>query len=135
VIAATVAGGYWYRWARTGGTRRSLAVLPFDNAGSPDQEYVTEGLTEGVINTVSQMADLRVMSRAAVYRFKGKSGDGQDVGRKLGVSAVLTGPLTQNGGTMALAVELLDVASGEHRWGRQVPISAAALREAQQEIA
>ena len=134
VTLVAASGGYWYWRSQSARAGKSLAVLPFDNAGLPDQDYLSEGLTEGVINSVSQMADLRVMSRSAVYRFKGKSSDAQDVGRQLGVSSVLTGRLTRKGGSLLLTVELLDVLTGEHLWGRQSPISPAVLQETQQGI-
>ena len=134
VMTAGAGAGYWYWRTQTTGSGKSLAVLPFENSGSSDQDYLSEGVTEAVINGVSQMANLRVMSRSAVYRFKGKSTDAQDVGRKLGVSAVLTGRLMQKGLALTLAVELLDVSSGEHLWGKQFAVTPAVLQEMQQQI-
>jgi TolB-like protein/Tfp pilus assembly protein PilF len=99
---------------------RSLAVLPFGNAaGDPQLEYLCDGLTESIIFSLSQLETLQVMARSAVFRHKGKSEDARDVGRELGVGAVLTGRVRQRGETLVISAELMEVASGMQMWGTQ----------------
>jgi eukaryotic-like serine/threonine-protein kinase len=98
----------------------SLAVLPFANgSGDPQMEYLSDGLTESIILSLSQLQQLRVMSRSAVFRHKGRSQEAQDVGRALGVEAVLTGKVLQRGQTLLISVELVDVQNGWQLWGAQ----------------
>jgi serine/threonine protein kinase/Flp pilus assembly protein TadD len=98
----------------------SLAVLPFANtSGDPQMEYLGDGLTENIIFSLSQLPRLRVMSRSAVFKYKGRSEEAQDVGRALGVGAVLTGKVLQRGETLLITAELVDVVNGWQRWGAQ----------------
>jgi serine/threonine protein kinase/Flp pilus assembly protein TadD len=98
----------------------SLAVLPFANSsGDPQMEYLGDGLTENIIFSLSQLPKLRVMSRSAVFRYKGRSEEAQEVGRALGVGAVLTGKVLQRGETLLITAELVDVVNGWQRWGAQ----------------
>src|SRR5207237_9848285 len=79
----------------------SLAVLPFANAcGDPQMEYLSDGLTENIIFSLSQLPRIHVMSRNAVFRYKGRSEEAQEIGRALGVGAVLTGKVLQRGDTL-----------------------------------
>jgi TolB-like protein/Tfp pilus assembly protein PilF len=109
--------------ARRGRRRKavdSLAVLPLANAAAdPDAEYVSDGLTESILFTLSRLPRLRVMARSTVFRYKGRDVDPQAVGRELGVQAVLTGRISVRGDTLTLAVELVDVADGAQLWGEQ----------------
>ena len=76
----------------------SIAVLPFVNAtADPNNEYLSDGLTESLISTLSQLPDLKVMARSTVFKFKGKEDDPRQIGQSLQVSAVLTGRITQHG--------------------------------------
>ena len=100
-------------------TPRSLAVLPI--ATEPDQtdhQYIAEGLTESLINNLSQMPRLRVMARSTVVRCCNPDvTDPRAIGRELGVQAVLTGRLTQRGETFVVSVALIDVEDGAQLWG------------------
>jgi serine/threonine protein kinase/Flp pilus assembly protein TadD len=111
-------------WFVTSGIRRqaidSVAVLPFVNASSdPNAEYLSDGIAESVINSLSQLRGLRVMARSTVFRYKGKDADPQKVGHDLGVRAVLSGRLLQRGSTVIVEAELMDVAKGSQLWGGQ----------------
>ena len=114
----------------------SLAVLPFPNAsGDPQMEYLSDGLTESITLRLSQLPQLRVMSRSAVFRYKGRSDEAQDVGQTLGVGAVLTGKVLQRGETLLVSVELVDVENGWQRWGAQYRKKVEDILAMEQDIA
>jgi eukaryotic-like serine/threonine-protein kinase len=113
----------------------SLAVLPFSTAGdNPDSEYLCDGITETIINSLAQLPGLRVLARSTVFRHKGDA-DPIQVGRNLGVGAVLTGRLFQRGEILVIGAELVDVASGSQLWGQQYKRKLADIFEIQDEIA
>jgi eukaryotic-like serine/threonine-protein kinase len=98
----------------------SIAVLPFENVGAdPNTEYLSDGITETLINTLSQLSHLTVMSRNSVFHFKGKEVDYQKAGKELGVKAVLTGRVTQRGEDLQISTELVNVSNNTHIWGEQ----------------
>ena len=99
---------------------QSLAVLPFtSNAGESGGDYLADGITEGVINDLSQVPALRVAARSTVFRFKGKESDPQQIGASLKVDAVLTGHIAQQGDDLTVQTELVKVADGSQIWGQQ----------------
>jgi TolB-like protein len=99
------------------GPVQSLAVLPFQNAGKdPDAEYLSDGLTESLINQMSRVSSLKVMARATVFRFKGTA-DPQEAGRNLGVGAILTGSVSRRGNQLSISAELMEVSTGRRLWG------------------
>ncbi len=98
----------------------ALAVLPFINVGAdPEMEYLSDGLTESLIAAFSELPRLRVMARSTVFRYKGQDADAQEVGRTLGVEAVLTGRVTTRGGRLVVRAELVAVSDGSQLWGGQ----------------
>jgi TolB-like protein/Tfp pilus assembly protein PilF len=98
----------------------SVAVLPFtDTAGDPNLEYLSDGITENLIDNLSQLPTLRVAARSAVFRYKGKDADPQKIGRDLHVGAVLSGRLTRVGDTLSVHAELTNVDEGNQIWGGQ----------------
>ncbi len=98
----------------------SLAVLPLVNAGGdPNMEYLSDGITESIINSVSQIPKLRVMARSTVFRYKGREMDPQQIGVDLNVRAVLTGRMVQRAETLNIQTELVDVLDGSQLWGEQ----------------
>lgn len=105
-------------------TRRgieSLAVLPIvSHSPDEDLDYLSDGLTESLINNLSQLPRLRVMARSTVFRFKHQERDPILVGRELGVEAVLTGHLMQRGSTLVVSAELVDVLDGSRIWGTRL---------------
>ena len=114
----------------------SLAVLPFANAsGDPQMEYLSDGLTESIILSLSKLPQLRVMSRSAVFRYKGRSDEAQDAGQTLGVETVLTGKVLQRGETLLVSVELVDVENGWQRWGAQYRRKVEDIFAMEQDIA
>jgi eukaryotic-like serine/threonine-protein kinase len=98
----------------------SLAVLPFANqSGDADQDYLAEGLTEAVIYNLSRLQNLRVVPRSSVFRYKGRDIDPVAAARALKVRGVLTGRVSQRADSLAIAVELVDVARNAQVWGNR----------------
>ena len=115
---------------------RSLAILPFKNESSYDKaEYLSDGVTETIINKLSQLPQLRVMSRNSVFVFKGSSDDPVTIGEKLGVAAVVTGRLSRVDSKLIVGTELVDVADGSQIWGDHFSRTMADIFEIQEEIA
>jgi len=99
---------------------RSIAVLPFENiSNSADTEYLSDGITESLINSLSQLPDLTVIARTSVFQYKGKAVDPQKVGRDLKVQAILTGRVTQRNEELSISAELIDTRNNHHLWGEQ----------------
>ncbi|HET6374036.1 MAG TPA: protein kinase [Candidatus Polarisedimenticolia bacterium] len=114
----------------------SIAVLPFDNGSQdPDMEYLGEGIAESLINSLSQLPNLRVMSRNSVFHYKGIQADAQEVGRGLKVRAVLTGRVTQRGDNLSISAELVDARDNSHLWGGQYNKRSSEILSLQEEIA
>ena len=115
---------------------RSVAVLPFENAGGDESiEYLNEGLTDSLIFSLSQLPDLKVISRNSVIRYKGRQVDPVEVGTSLKVQAVLTGRVKRAGDGLAIVVELIDTRDGSHLWGGEYRKSNSDFSTLQQEIA
>jgi TolB-like protein/Tfp pilus assembly protein PilF len=113
----------------------SLAVLPFVNTSAdPNAEYLSDGITESLINNLSQLPELRVMARSTVFRYKGRDVDPQDVGRELGVRAVLAGRVIHLGNKLIIRTELIDAAEGRHIWGDQYDREPSDIIAVQEEI-
>ena len=114
----------------------SLAVLPLENASQdPEMEYLSDGITEAMINTLSQLPRLRVMARSTVFRYKGRVQEPQAIGRDLSVRAVLTGRVLQHGDTLVIGAELVDVDDGSQIWGGQFKRRVSGIFELQEEMA
>jgi TolB-like protein/DNA-binding winged helix-turn-helix (wHTH) protein/Tfp pilus assembly protein PilF len=143
-IAAAIALAVFLGFAnwldkRTGRGREtidSVAVLPFVNASAdPNAEYLSDGITESLINSLSQLPNLKVKSRDSVFRYKGKGTDPFDVGRQLGVRAVFEGRITQHGDVLAISAELIDTRNDNHIWGQQYNRKTKDIFILQEEIA
>ena len=114
----------------------SIAVMPFSNqTGDPESEYISDGLTESIINSLTQLPDLRVIARSSVFRYKGKATDPIAFGKELGVRAVLTGRVVQRGDNLSVSVELVDVRDNKQLWGEQYERKMSDLLVVQREIA
>jgi len=113
----------------------SLAVLPFENAsGDAGKEYLSDGLTESIINQLSGLPKLKVMARSTVFRYKAQVSDPQAVGRSLGVRAVLAGRVLEQGGRLLIKAELVDVVDGSQIWGEEYNRLPSDLFAVQDEI-
>jgi TolB-like protein len=116
----------------------SIAVLPFVNATSDsNNEYLSDGLTEGLISTLSQLPDLKVMARTSVFRFKGnqQNEDPQKIGQQLQVSAILVGRMTQHGDEVGVQADLVNASDGSELWGSHYVRKAADITQLQTDIA
>src|SRR2546425_3455995 len=113
---------------------KSLAVLPFINASAdPESEYLSDGITESIINNLTQLSPLRVMARNTVFRYKGTEANAQAVGRELSVGAVLLGRVLLFGDQLIIRAELVDTSDGSQLWGEQYnrpPADLLAIQEA-----
>ena len=137
VLAVAIVGLTAYLHARnTEIAIESIAVLPFANqTHDPDTEYLSDGLTESIINSLSQLSNLRVIPRNSVFRYKGKDSDPLAAGKELGVRAVLTGRTVQRGEKLIVSAELVDVRDNKQLWGEQYSRKTADALAVQQEIA
>ncbi len=133
LIAAGIMGFVW----RGSGAKKisSMAVLPFVNATSDgNNEFLSDGLTEDLIGTLSQLPNMKVMARSTVFRFKGKEDDPAKVGQMLNVDAVLTGRITRLGDNVKITADLVNVSDGSEIWGGQYTRSMADVSTLQEEI-
>jgi DNA-binding winged helix-turn-helix (wHTH) protein/TolB-like protein len=118
IICAAFAGIALYFAFPRGRVIDSIAVLPLVNAASdPNSDYLSEGITDGLINGLSQLPNLTVKSERSVARYKGRDIDPRVVGRELGVRAVLVGKLVAHGDSISISVELVDARDDNHIWG------------------
>lgn len=115
----------------------SVAVLPFVNAsGDPEAEYLSDGISDSVINSLSRLNNLRVISLSTALRYKGQQQvDPQQVGRELNVKAVLVGRMTRRGDSLAISAELVDVRDNSRLWGGQYDGKPADFLAVQGQIA
>ncbi len=117
------------------GTIDSIAVLPLENAGAdPETEYLSDGLTDSIINHLSSLPKLRVMARSTVFRYKGQSADPVRIGMELGVRAVLTGRVLQVGDNLVIKSELVDTGDGSQLWGENFRRKVADIFDIEDEI-
>jgi TolB-like protein/Flp pilus assembly protein TadD len=135
-IVAIAVSAYFYLSRKNSAAIYSIAVLPLQNtSGDQNLDYLSDGVTESIINSLSRLAPLKVMARSTMFRFKGRESDPQGVGKELGVGAVMTGRMLQQGDNLTVSVELVNVADGTQLWGEQYNRRAADLATLQQEIA
>ena len=135
-VLVLVVGIFYFVRARSTATQiNSIAVLPFVNAtADPNNDYLSDGLTESLIGTLSRLSNLKVMARSTVFKFKGKEDDPRQIGQTLQVSAVLIGRITQRGDQMAVQVDLVDTSDGSELWGSHYERRAADVPEVQGDI-
>jgi TolB-like protein/Flp pilus assembly protein TadD/predicted Ser/Thr protein kinase len=135
VLIAAAVGGFLWRGSASNKKISSMAVLPFVNATSDaNNEFLSDGLTEDLIGTLSQLPNMKVMARSTVFRFKGKEDDPSKVGQSLNVDAVLTGRITRRGDNVMITADLVNVADGSEIWGGRYSRSMADVSTLQQEI-
>jgi TolB-like protein/Flp pilus assembly protein TadD len=114
----------------------SLAVLPMANeSDDPNIEYLSDGITESIINRLSQLPQLKVMARSTVYQYKSRSVPPQKAARDLGVRAIVTGRVMQLGQRLIVRTELVDAATGWQLWGDQFDRASSDILEIQETIA
>src|SRR3954469_2513798 len=136
-VAVLVGGFFGYRFLSPSSKQiESIAVMPFVNeSGNADLEYLSDGMTETLINSLSQLPNVGVKGRSSVFRYKGKEPDSQAVGKDLGVQAVLYGRVIQHGDQLTLSLELLDAQTQNVIWSAKYERKQADLVSLQSEIA
>jgi len=114
----------------------SLVVLPFASGSvDPQAAYLSEGITESLINNLSQLSNLRVIARTTAFRYKDQAADSSKIGRDLNVSAALTGRVLLRGDTLIVQADLVNVADGAQLWGQQYTRKLSDIFALQAEIA
>ncbi len=139
-LVCAIAIGYFiarpYLSAKSTSTIESIAVMPFVNeSGNADIEYLSDGMTETLISSLSQLPNLNVKPRASVFRYKDKETNAQTIGKELKVQAVLHGRVVQRGQELSLFVELIDIALDKVVWSQQYNRKQSDLVSLQSEIA
>lgn len=139
LLVTLVASGYFYLGRKAvvdSSEINSIAILPFVNVtANEDTQYLSDGLTDSLINSLSQASTLKVIAHSSVFSYKGKVVDPQLVGRELNVQGVVTGRITQIGDNLAISVELTDTRDKRHIWGEQYKRNLKDLLAVQEEIA
>ncbi|MBD3868554.1 MAG: protein kinase [Acidobacteria bacterium] len=125
----------WYLSPRTEGNADALAVLPFENeTGDPELDYLCNGVTESLINTMAQFRELKVISRRSAFAMQGRDLDPATVGRELDVDVVLFGRLLQKDGVLTVSTELVDTRDSHQLWGSRISRSAGEIQSIEEEI-
>jgi serine/threonine-protein kinase len=134
MVVATAAGVFYRSSAHA--SIGSVAVLPFENAtGDPANEYLSDGISESLINKLATLPGLRVISRTSAFAFKGKQLEPREIGRKLGVDALLLGSLARRGSELAISAELVNVRDAAQLWGEKYSRRADDVLQVEGEIA
>jgi len=144
VLLLAIGAGYWFFIHRSSNAHRSsnvtsiesIAVMPFENV-TRDQstDYLSDGVTESLINSLSQLPHITVIARNSVFRYKHQTPDLQQVARQLNVQAVLTGRVLVQGDTLSVSVEMTDTQNNTQLWGQHYTRKAADIFAVQDEIA
>jgi TolB-like protein/Tfp pilus assembly protein PilF/predicted Ser/Thr protein kinase len=137
VVALALLVGAAFLWRSRAGQDQitSVAVMPFVNAGNdPNSEYLSDGITESLINNLSQLPNLVVMARSSVFRYKGRDVDPQTVAKELKVQALVTGRIVQHGDQLVISSELIDARTSRNLWGDQYDRKLSDALAVQQEI-
>ncbi|HET6861623.1 MAG TPA: protein kinase, partial [Pyrinomonadaceae bacterium] len=134
ILLAVLAALIYWAWSRQAPIN-SVAVLPFVNdSNDPNTEYLSDGITESIINSLSQLPSLKVMSRNASFRFKDRGIDPQEAGNNLQVGAVLTGRVVKLEDQVVIRTELIKVSDGSQIWGEQYSSNLANILSIQAEV-
>ena len=135
VIALTTAAYFYFNRTRNR-TINAIAVLPFVNSSKDaNAEYLSDGITDSLINSLSQLPNLRMIAHGSVSRYKGYELDPQAVGRELNVQAIVMGRITQLGDNLSISAELIDVGTNSRLWGEQYNPKPTDILKVQAEIA
>jgi serine/threonine-protein kinase len=114
---------------------KSIAVLPFENQGGPDDEYFADGVTDEILNALAQVEGLRVAARTSCFAFKGRREDLRLVGEKLDVGTVLEGTVRRSGARLRITVQMVNAADGYQLWSERYDRELTDVFAVQDEIA
>ena len=136
-MIAVFVGTGWYLLSRNSAVAiDSVAVMPFENQNQEaETDYISDGLTDSIINSLTQLPNLKVIARSSVFRYKGKQTDPLTVAKDLGVRAILTGRILQRGDNLAISAELIDARDNKQIWGEQYERKVSDLLNVQRDIA
>lgn len=136
-LAVIILGGFFaYRYVTPAKQIESIAVMPFVNeSGNPDIEYLSDGMTDTLINNLSRIPKLSVKARSSVFKYKGKEVEPQRVAADLNVQAVVNGRVMQRGNDLTLNLEMVDARTGDQIWGEQYIRKVGDLVALQSDIA
>jgi len=136
LVAIVAAAVYFFLLRAKQPAIDSVAVLPFQNtSGDPNAEYLSDGISEALINSLTELHQLRVIARTTTFRYKAKDVDPLQIGRDLNVRSVLTGSVRQAGDNLSIQVDLVDATTGAELWGQQYERKASDLLLVKQTIA
>jgi serine/threonine protein kinase/Flp pilus assembly protein TadD len=136
LIVGAVGLTYLFYFARPARAIDSIAVLPLANTSNdPNTEYLSDGISEALINSLTELRQLRVTARSTAFHYKGKDIDPQQVGRELNVRAVLMGRVRQMGDTLNIQVDLVDATTGAQLWGQEYERKLSDVLSVKQAIA
>jgi TolB-like protein/Tfp pilus assembly protein PilF len=136
IAAVSTVAAYFYLTRKDKAAIQSIAVMPFVNeSGNADTEYLSDGITETLINSLSQIPHLSVKARSSVFRYKGKEIDPKEIAAKLNVQAILIGRVVQRGDQLTLNLELIDAQTENVLWGNRYERKSSELVALQSEIA
>ena len=136
LIFAAAGLGYFYLNRSASAAINSVAVLPFENgSGDPNLDYLSDGLSESLIDKLSQLPELKVIARTSSFKYRGPNIDVGEVANKLGVGAIVTGRVTKQGDQLIVRAELIDARENKQLWGEQYTRKATDAVAIQQEIA
>ena len=136
LLALMAAAGYYWFGRQSILPVGTVAVFPFANeTGHPELEYLSDGMTESLIASLSQLPNVRVKARSSVFRYKGRAVEPRSVGRELGVEAIVSGRLVQTGNAVTLYVELVDAATEDILWKQDYARPLTNVVQMQNELA
>jgi len=139
LLLLAVAGLGWLVWPNGSNNSEkveSLAVLPFENGSAdPDGEYFSDGVTESIIMSLSQLPDVKVIARTSAFRYKGRTSDLEAIGRELGVEVLVLGRIIQREDALTISAELVRASDSEQLWGGRYEREAADVFAIQEELA
>ncbi|PWT93828.1 MAG: hypothetical protein C5B54_01270 [Acidobacteria bacterium] len=135
LCAALAALGYYYYGIKSHREIRALAVLPLKNINlDPDDEYLSDGITDSIINNLSLIRQIRVMARGTVFTYKNREVDPRELGKELGVDGIVSGKLVKQGDLLLVTVDFVDTHAGNQIWGQQYERKLADILSLQYEI-
>ncbi len=136
IFLLTVSGFFGYRYFSSNTPIKSIAVMPFANeTGNANNEYLSDGLTDGLINKLSQLPHIKVIARSSSFKYKGKELNVGEIAKTLGVQAVITGRITQQGNNLQISIEMINAAENTQIWGEMYNRKVSDVLAVQQDIA